>query len=176
MAISFVGHSPNFAIWVFNVNGKELVARNYSTQSPLQLRFEGAWDKPTFTPINTSGFNITDSTDTNMIWQWAGKQYTSSWNAKYDEDDPESKVYLNFGPPVPYTGPARAPVGNEVKTTPPVQGGGDTQTRQTPSGGGTTPTTTPTTSTAAAAEPAKTDWIGLAIRVGGIYTLIKNLS
>ena len=128
-----------------------------------------------------------------MIWQWAGKQYTSSWNAKYDEDDPESKVYLNFGPPVPYTGPARAPVGNEVKVsnkskedreaaeasksqTPLVQGGGSTQTRQTPSGGGTTPTTTSTTSTAAAAEPAKTDWLGLAIRVSGIYTLIKNLS
>ena len=193
MAISFVGHSPTFENWVFNVNGRELVARNYSTQSPLQLRFEGNWDKPTFTPINTSGFKITDSTDTNMIWQWAGKQYTSSWNAKYDEDDPESKVYLNFGPPVPYTGPARAPVGNEVKVsnkskedreaaeasksqTPLVQGGGSTQTRQTPSGGGTTPTTTSTTSTAAAAEPAKTDWLGLAIRVSGIYTLIKNLS
>lgn len=190
--ISFVGHSPTFENWVFNVNGKELVARNYSTQSPLQLRFEGHWDKPTFTPINTSGFKITDSTDTNMIWQWAGKQYTSSWNAKYDEDDPESKVYLNFGPPVPYTGPARAPVGNEVKVsnkskedreaaeasksqTPLVQGGGDTQTRRTQTGGGTTSTTS-TTSTAAAAEPAKTDWIGLAIRVGGIYTLIKNLS
>jgi hypothetical protein len=176
MAISFVGHSPNFEIWVFNVNGKELVARNFSTQSPLQLRFEGAWDKPTFTPINTSGFNITDSTDTSMIWQWAGKQYTSSWNAKYDEDDPESKVFLNFGPPVPYTGPARAPVGNEVKTTPPVQGGGDTQTRRTQSGGGTSSTTTSTTSTAAAAEPAKTDWLGIVIRAGGIYTLIKNLS
>jgi hypothetical protein len=171
MAISFVGHSPNFEIWVFNVNGKELVARNFSTQSPLQLRFEGYWDKPTFTPINTSGFNITDSTDTNMIWQWAGKQYTSSWNAKYDEDDPESKVYLNFGPPVPYTGPARSPVGNEVKTTPPVQGGGDTQTRQMPSGGGTSSTTTSTTSTAPA--PAKGDLLSLAIKLGSVYMLLK---
>ena len=88
MAISFVGHSPNFAIWVFNVNGKELVARNYSTQSPLQLKFEGYWDKPTFTPINTSGFKITESTDTNMIWQWAGKQYTSWWKVFYDDEDP----------------------------------------------------------------------------------------
>ena len=170
--ISFVGHSPNFAIWVFNVNGKELVARNYSTQSPLQLRFEGAWDKPTFTPINTSGFNITDSTDTNMIWQWAGKQYTSWWKVVYDdEEDPDSTVYLNFGPPVPYTGPARAPVGNDVKTTPPVQGGGDTQTRQTTTGGGTSSTTTSTTSTAP--EPAKGDLLSLAIKLGSVYMLLK---
>ena len=172
MSISFVGHSPNFEIWVFNVNGKELVARNFSTQSPLQLRFEGYWDKPTFTPINTSGFNITDSTDTNMIWQWAGKQYTSWWKVVYDdEEDPDSKVYLNFGPPVPYTGPARAPVGNEVKTTPPVQGGGDTQTRQMPSGGGTSSTTTSTTSTAPA--PAKGDLLSLAIKLGSVYMLLK---
>jgi hypothetical protein len=148
-------------MWVFNVNGKEFVGRNFSTQSPLQLRFEGYWDKPTFTPINTSGFKITDSTDTNIIWQWAGKQYTSSWNVKYDEDDPESKVFLNFGPPVPYTGPARVPVGNEVKTTSLVQGGGTSST---------------TTSTPPAAEPAKTDWLGIVIKAGGIYGLIKNLS
>ena len=170
MALSFLGHSPSFEIWVFNVNGRELVARNFSTQSPLQLRFEGYWDKPTFTPINTSGFKITDSTDTNMIWQWAGKQYTSSWNVKYDEDDPESKVFLNFGPPVPYTGPARVPVGNEVKTTPPVQGGGDTQTRRTQTATGTSSTTTPTT---APAPAAKSDLLSLAIKLGSVYMLLK---
>ena len=186
--ISFVGHSPNFAIWVFNVNGKELVARNLSTQSPLQLKFEGYWDKPTFTPINTSGFKITDSTDTNMIWQWAGKQYTSWWKVFYDDEDPDSTVYLDFGPPVPYTGPARAPVGNEVKVsnkskedreaaeasksqTPLVQGGGDTQTRRTPSGGGASSTTTSTTSTAP--EPAKGDLLSLAIKLGSVYMLLK---
>jgi hypothetical protein len=187
--ISFVGHSPNFEIWVFNVNGKELVARNFSTQSPLQLRFEGYWDKPTFTPINTSGFKITDSTATNMIWQWAGKQYTSWWKVVYDdEEDPDSKVYLNFGLPVPYTGPARAPVGNDVKVsnkskedreaaeaskaqTPPVQGGGDTQTRRTQTGTGTSSTTTSTTSTAP--EPAKGDLLSLAIKLGSVYMLLK---
>ena len=187
MAITFVGHSPTFEIWVFNVNGKELVARNFSTQSPLQLRFEGYWDKPTFTPINTSGFNITDSTDTNMIWQWAGKQYTSSWNAKYDEDDPESKVFLNFGPPVPYTGPARAPVGNDVKVsnkskedreaaeaskaqTPLVQGGGESQTRRTQTGTGTSSTTT---STPPAAEPAKPTGSALPLLLGAAYLLLS---
>jgi hypothetical protein len=186
--ISFVGHSPNFAIWVFNVNGKELVARNLSTQSPLQLGFWGYWDKPNFTPINTSGFKITDSTATNMIWQWAGKQYTSWWKVLYDEDDPEGVVTLKFGPPVPYTGPARAPVGNEVKVsnkskeereaaeaskaqTPLVQGGGDTQTRRTQTGTGTSSTTTSTTSTAP--EPAKGDLLSLAIKLGSVYMLLK---
>lgn len=168
--ISFLGHSPSFEMWVFNVDGKEFVGRNFSTQSPLQLSFKGVWDKHTFPLINTSGFKITDSTATNMIWQWAGKQYTSSWNAKYDEDDPESVVYLNFGPPVPYTGPARAPVGNEVKTTPPVQGGGDTQTRRTQTGGGTSSTTT---STPPADEPAKPTGSALPLLLGAAYLLLS---
>jgi hypothetical protein len=173
--ISFVGHTPSFKVWVFNVNGRSFVGQNFSTQSPLQLSFIGAWDKypsPSNTEplINTSGFKITDSTATNMIWQWAGKQYTSSWNAKYDEDDPESVVYLNFGPPVPYTGPARAPVGNEVKTTPPVQGGGESQTRRTQTGGGTSSTTT---STPPAAEPAKPTGSALPLLLGAAYLLLS---
>ena len=192
MAISFVGHSPTFEIWVFNVNGKELVARNYSTQSPLQLRFEGNWDKPTFTPINTSGFNITDSTDTNMIWQWAGKQYTSSWNAKYDEDDPESKVYLNFGPPVPYTGSPVTPVGTGVTNTqspppaaiPPIVPSLPLDQKQNIMGGGQdqvripTPVvpnvaTTPTAVTPAAVTPAGTDWVKLGLQLGAAYLLLS---
>jgi hypothetical protein len=173
--ISFVGHTPSFKVWVFNVNGKSFVGQNFSTQSPLQLSFIGAWDKypsPSNTEplINTSGFKITDSTATNMIWQWAGKQYTSSWNAKYDEDDPESVVYLNFGPPVPYTGPARTPVGNDVKTTPPVQGGGESQTRRTQTGGGTSSTTT---STPPAAEPAKPTGSALPLLLGAAYLLLS---
>jgi hypothetical protein len=190
--ISFVGHTPSFKVWVFNVNGRSFVGQNFSTQSPLQLSFIGAWDKypsPSNTEplINTSGFKITDSTATNMIWQWAGKQYTSSWNAKYDEDDPESKVFLNFGPPVPYTGPARAPVGNDVKVsnkskedreaaeaskaqTPLVQGGGESQTRRTQTGTGTSSTTT---STPPAAEPAKPTGSALPLLLGAAYLLLS---
>ena len=187
MAISFVGHSPTFEIWVFNVNGKELVARNYSTQSPLQLRFEGNWDKPTFTPINTSGFNITDSTDTNMIWQWAGKQYTSSWNAKYDEDDPESKVYLNFGPPVPYTGSPVTPVGTGVTNTqspppaaiPPIVPSLPLDQNQNIMGGGQDQVRIPTpvipnvATTPAAVTPAGTDWVKLGLQLGAAYLLLS---
>ena len=45
MGLSFIGHSPSFNIWVFSVDGRELVARNFSTQSPLQLSFKGVWEK-----------------------------------------------------------------------------------------------------------------------------------
>lgn len=196
--ISFVGHTPSFKVWVFNVNGKSFVGSNLSTQSPLQLSFKGYWDQypgPSNTEplVNTSGFKITDSTATNMIWQWQGKQYISSWKViSADIEDPEAGITLWFGPAVPYTGPARAPVGDEVKvgktkedreaagiyntqtsshSTSLVQGGGDTQTRQTTTGGGTSSTTTSTTSTAP--EPAKGDLLSLVIKLGSVYMLLK---
>jgi hypothetical protein len=119
MALSFLGHSPSFEIWVFNVNGREFVARNFSTPSPLQLKFAGFFDKYSGTPlINTSGFNITDSTDKVIVWTWAGKQYTSWWKAESDDiDDPDANTTLFFGPAVPYSGPPVAPVGNGVTNT-----------------------------------------------------------
>lgn len=118
MGLSFIGHSPSFNNWVFSVNGKELVARNFSTPSPLQLNFKGFWDKHTYPLINTSGFNISDSTDTIVVWQWAGKQYTSWWKAiSADDEDPEAEITLMFGPPVPYSGPATSPVGTTVVKT-----------------------------------------------------------
>ena len=115
MALSFLGHSPSFEIWVFNVNGREFVARNFSTPSPLQLKFAGFFDKYSGSAplINTSGFNITESTDKVIVWTWAGKQYTSYWLAESDDiDDPDANTTLLFGPAVPYSGPPTAPVGN----------------------------------------------------------------
>jgi hypothetical protein len=117
MGLSFLGHTPSFEIWVFNVNGRELVARNFSTPSPLQLSFIGNWDKYSGGEplIKTSGFNISESTNTNAIWQWAGNQYASWWMAiSTDDDDPEAQVTLKFGPPVQYSGPPVAPVGPVV--------------------------------------------------------------
>ena len=119
MGISLVGHSPSFEIWVFNVNGKQFVGHNYSTQDPLQLSFRGVWDKYSGTAplINTSGFNITESTDKTAIWTWGGKQYTSWWLAiSADDEDPDAMVELKFGPAVPYSGPPVSPVGTTVKT------------------------------------------------------------
>jgi hypothetical protein len=120
MALSFLGHSPSFEIWVFNVNGREFVARNFSTPSPLQLKFAGVFDKYSGSAplINTSGFNITDSTDKVIVWTWAGKQYTSWWMAESDDiDDPDANTTLQFGPAVPYSGPPVAPVGTGVTNT-----------------------------------------------------------
>jgi hypothetical protein len=119
MALSFLGHSPSFEIWVFNVNGREFVARNFSTPSPLQLKFAGFFDKYSGAPlIKTSGFNITESADKVVVWTWAGKLYTSWWMAESDDtDDPDANVTLLFGPAVPYSGPPVAPVGTGVTNT-----------------------------------------------------------
>jgi hypothetical protein len=120
MGLSFLGHSPSFEIWVFNVNGREFVARNFSTPSPLQLKFAGVFDKYSGSAplIKTSGFNITDSTDKVVVWTWAGKQYTSWWRAESDDiDDPDANTTLQFGPAVPYSGPPVAPVGSGVTNT-----------------------------------------------------------
>lgn len=190
MALSFLGHSPSFEMWVFNVDGKELVARNFSTPSPLQLNFKGYWDKHTFPLINTSGFNISDSTATTVVWQWAGKQYTSWWKAiSADDEDPEAEITLMFGPPVPYTGSPVAPVGTGVTNTqspppaaiPPIvpslpldqnqniMGGGQNQVRVV-----TPPVTTPAPAPApAAVTPAGTDWVKLGLQLGAAYLLLS---
>lgn len=120
MGITFLGHSPSFEIWVFNVNGREFVARNFSTPSPLQLKFAGVFDKYSGGAplIKTSGFNITESTDKVVVWTWAGKLYTSWWMAESDDiDDPDANTTLKFGPAVPYSGPPVAPVGTGVTNT-----------------------------------------------------------
>jgi hypothetical protein len=193
MALSFIGHSPSFNIWVFNVNGKEFVARNFSTQSPLQLKFAGSFEKYSGSVplINTSGFNITESTDKVIVWTWAGKQYTSWWKAESDDiDDPEAQVTLMFGSPVPYSGPPTAPVGNggvtntqspappSVPTPVPslpidqsqnIMGGGQNQVRVV-----TPPVTTPAPAPApAAVTPARTDWVKLGLQLGAAYLLLS---
>ena len=194
MGLSFIGHSPSFNIWVFSVDGRELVARNFSTPSPLQLSFKGAWEKYSGGAplINTSGFNISDSNATNIVWQWAGKQYTSWWRALYDEDDPEGEVTLMFGPPVPYTGSPVAPVGTGVTNTqspppaaiPPIvpslpldqnqniMGGGQNQVR-IPTPVIPNVATTPTAVTPAAVTPAGTDWVKLGLQLGAAYLLLS---
>jgi len=155
MGITFVGHSTSFEIWVFDVNGKRFVARNFSTQTPLKLLFAGAFSEYSGgSPlVKTSGFTISDSTATTATWQWGGKQYKSYWQIEYDDiEDPEATVKLVFGPPVPYSGPPVAPVGTGVvsqnviqaqqENTGPSGSGYTTQvqpssgtTTQTPSGG-----------------------------------------
>ena len=148
MAVSFIGHTPNFAIWVFNIDGKRFVARNLSTPEPLNIKFAGAYDdSPLAAPlIKTSGFDITESSPRIVVWTWNGRLYTSSWDVN-DEDIED--VVLYFSSPIPYSGPPVAPVGTGVTNTqspppPPVptpvpslpidqnqniMGGGQNQTR-----------------------------------------------
>jgi hypothetical protein len=115
MGLSFVGHTPNFNVWVFNVDGKRLVARNLSTQQPLNIKFAGTFDdRPLNAPtVKTSGFDITDSNASTIIWTWGGKLYTSKW--EIDDNDPDN-VIIFFSTPIPYTGSPVAPVGTSVKT------------------------------------------------------------
>lgn len=205
MALSFIGHSPSFEIWVFNVNGRELVARNFSTQTPLQLKFQGVFDKYSGGAplINTSGFNITESTDKVIVWTWAGKKYTSYWLVESDDiDDPDANVTLFFGPAVPYSGPPTAPVGNGGVTNtqspppPPVQTpvpslpidqGGPIvsgpqlptpapvyQPEPTPVPRVPTPSPVVTAPTPVpSTAPSGTDWVKLGLQLGAAYLILS---
>lgn len=119
MPVSFLGHTPNYVIWVFNIDGKRFVARNLSTPTPLNIKFAGAFDdSPLGAPlIKTSGFDITESSPRIVIWTWNGKLYTSSWDL--NDEDPEEQV-LYFSTPIPYSGPPVTPVGTGVTPPPPA--------------------------------------------------------
>ena len=195
MALSFLGHSPSFEIWVFNVNGREFVARNFSNQSPLQLKFAGVFDKYSGSVplINTSGFNITESTDKVIVWTYGGKQYTSYWLVESDDiDDPDANTTLFFGPAVPYSGPPVAPVGNggvtntqspappsiptPVPSLPIDQSGPVVSRPQMPAPmpfpvvSGPTPVIPPTAVTSA---PTGTDWVKLGLQLGVAYFILS---
>ena len=195
MGISFVGHSNSFEIWVFDVNGKRFVARNFSTQTPLKLRFAGLFSEYSGgSPlIKTSGFNISDSTATTATWQWAGNQYQSYWQIEYDDiEDPEATVKLVFGPPVPYSGPPVAPVGTggvtNTQSPPPaaippivpslpidqnqnIMGGGQDQVRIPTPVISRTPVIPPASVTAA--PVTGTDWVKLGIQLGVAYFILS---
>ncbi len=173
MGISLVGHSPSFEIWVFNVNGKQFVGRNYSTQDPLQLSFRGVWDKYSGGAplINTSGFNITESTDKVAVWTWRGKQYTSWWLAiSADDEDPDAEVTLKFGPAVPYAGPPVSPVGTGGVSTPPPAPAPAPSPAPAPRPQPPVVQTPPTT---ASASPSGTDWVKLGLQLGAAYLLLS---
>jgi hypothetical protein len=188
MALSFLGHSPSFEIWVFNVNGREFVARNFSNQSPLQLKFAGVFDKYSGSVplINTSGFNITESTDKVIVWTYGGKQYTSYWLVESDDiDDPDANTTLFFGPAVPYSGPPVAPVGNggvtntqspappsiptPVPSLPIDQSGPVVSRPQMPAPMPVVTAPAPVPSTA----PSGTDWVKLGLQLGVAYFILS---
>lgn len=185
MGVSFLGHTPNYVIWVFNIDGKRFVARNFSTQVPLNIKFAGVFDNsPISEPlVKTSGFDITESGPRVVIWTWGGKLYTSTWDLN-DEDIEEQLLY--FSTPIPYSGPPVAPVGGGVTNTqspppPPIQtpvpslpidqGGTQTppqvQRAPIPSPVVTPPAAKP------AISPAGTDWVKLGLQLGAAYLLLS---
>ena len=196
MGVSFLGHTTNYAIWVFNIDGKRFVARNFSTPTPLNIRFVGAFDDSPMggTLVKTSGFDITESSPRIVVWTWGGKLYTSSWDIN-DEINDEQELY--FSSPVPYSGPPVAPVGGGVTNTetpppPPIQtpvpslpidqGGPIVSGPQLPP-----PAPAPTPSPRApipppaitgpvqvpSVTPAGTDWVKLGLQLGAAYLLLS---
>lgn len=111
MGVSFQGHTPNYAVWVFTIDGKRFVARNFSTPEPLNIKFGGTFDDSPLGAglVKTSGFDITESGPRVVIWTWGGRLYTSSWDL---DDSDEKNITLYFSTPIPYSGPPVSPVGN----------------------------------------------------------------
>lgn len=113
MAIQFIGHTSNFAIWAFNINGKKFVGRNFSTETPrLALRWNGVIDDNDYNRIKStvgwvkpedygsSGFAITNSTATTVDWVWRGVPYRSFYTVTEEEDEVGELFYqLTFGAP-----------------------------------------------------------------------------
>jgi len=113
MAIQFIGHTPNYATWAFNINGKKFVGRNLSTETPrLALRWVGGIDDNEYNRIKStvgwvkpgdygsSGFAITNSTATTADWVWRGVPYRSFYTVIEGLDEVDDLFYeLVFGAP-----------------------------------------------------------------------------
>jgi hypothetical protein len=114
MAIQFIGHTPNYAAWAFDINGKKFVGRNLSTETPrLALRWDGYFEDAEYNRIGaaagwvkpgaqgSSGFAILSSTGTTVDWVWRGIPYRSNYQVDVSEDDAGDLYYqIYFGPPV----------------------------------------------------------------------------
>jgi hypothetical protein len=189
MGISFLGHTSNYEIWVFNLDGNRFVARNFSTQTPLRLKFAGVFDTaPLAEPlVKTSGFDITESSSRLAIFTWGGNLYTATWDLDDEDRDDDAGTrdgVLNFGAPIPYVGPPVAPVGSSgvtnTQSPPPaaiptivpslpidqntnIMGGGQDQVRS--------PVIPPTAVTSA--PVTGTDWVKLGIQLGVAYFILS---
>lgn len=128
--ISFLGHTPTYNQWVFNVSGKRLVAVNLSSQQPLQLKFAGSFSDQPLSLSNTSGFDITSSTGTTVEWVWQGKRYKSWWLLDAGDPAADEEATLTFGPPIPYEGPAGGAVGTGIVSQTTVQAAQSNKTKE----------------------------------------------
>jgi len=135
MALKFLGHAPSFQIWVFELDGKQFVARNYSTPSPLRIKFAGNYPD-TYSGggglVKTSGFDIISSTSQPssagiggvVEWVWKGKRYRNTYSFYLVNPGEDEESILEFATPIPYDGPVggpgAVPPATSVQTLPPA--------------------------------------------------------
>ena len=64
MGITLKGHDINFQYWVFDIDGRDWIAVNQSTQEPLKIQFQGRYGNwGTGNPLTkAAGFDILSST------------------------------------------------------------------------------------------------------------------
>ena len=103
MGISFLGNTPDFKTWFFNIDGKTFVANNSSTVSPLRMSFTRGRlfnvsaesinaNSPLGPLVKNHSFDIITGTSqaigsesstgvmTGIVeWTWAGQKYRSRW-------------------------------------------------------------------------------------------------
>ena len=150
MAIEFLGHSPSFQLWVFKIDGKQFIGRNFSSASPLAIKFIGMY--PDNSPISaglvkTSGFDILSGTSQSVAggiggiveWVWSGKKYRNTYYFNIGDTAEDEESTLQFAQPIPYDGPVGGPLAPPVGQTPPPVGSPSSVSYPGPSGTGTTP-------------------------------------
>lgn len=133
MAIEFLGHTPSYSQWVFKINGNRFVGRNFSSPSPLSIKFSGLY--PDNDPIaggliKTSGFDVlsgtsqvTSSGDIGGIveWVWGGRKYRNRYLLTLGDVGAEEESTLQFDAPIPYDGPVGGPLTPPPAQQPPAQ-------------------------------------------------------
>ena len=136
MGISLKGHDSNFQYWVFDIDGRDWIAVNQSTQTPLKIQFQGRYGNwGTGNPLSkAAGFDIISSTVSKtgpdgekqgvVEWVWNGTRYKSAWGlypgTEIIAGDPAEGIeaiwdyQLAFTTGIPYDGPAGGSVGTGV--------------------------------------------------------------
>lgn len=164
MAIEFLGHSPSFQLWVFKIDGKQFIGRNFSSASPLAIKFIGMY--PDNSPISaglvkTSGFDILSGTSQSVAggiggiveWVWSGKKYRNTYYFNIGDTAEDEESTLQFAQPIPYDGPVGGPMAPPTGQTLPPVGSPSSGSYPGPSGTGTTP---PVAQPPAQTPPAQT--------------------
>ena len=136
MGISLKGHDSNFQYWVFDIDGRDWIAVNQSTQNPLKIQFQGRYGNwGTGNPLSkAAGFDIVSSTVSKtgpdgekqgvVEWVWNGTRYKSAWGlypgTEIIAGDPAEGIeavwdyQLAFTTGIAYDGPAGGAVGTGV--------------------------------------------------------------